>query len=243
MPLAQTPSPARTNDGAKADTNKIADDRIPEVVIGRLPIYARELAFLVVEKVATISSLELGDRLRVTPAQIRKDLSYFGEFGKQGTGYDVGLLLGEINRILGLDREWPMVIVGVGKLGEAVATYAGFRDQGFRVAAIFDNDPKKIGTKIGNFPVVSLENLGAYVRENAVTMGIVAVPAEHAQAVVNVMVENGIRGILNYAPISIRTPHDVQVRNIDPIVQLQSTTYYLKDLVPTNDRDHSRDND
>lgn len=240
--MAQTPSTARTNAGTKADSAKIADDRIPEVVIGRLPIYARELAFLVVEKVATISSLELGDRLRVTPAQIRKDLSYFGEFGKQGTGYEVGLLLGEINRILGLDREWPMVMVGVGKLGKAVATYAGFRDQGFRVSAIFDNDPKKIGTTVGTFSVISLEKLGPYVRDNAVTMGIVAVPAEHAQAVVDIMVENGIRGILNYAPISIRTPSNVRVRNIDPIVQLQSITYYLKNLAPTHESGRSRNN-
>jgi redox-sensing transcriptional repressor len=208
------------------------DRRIPEVVIRRLPIYSRELAFLAGEDIRVISSLELGNRLRVTPAQIRKDLSYFGEFGKQGTGYDVDYLLAEINRILGLDREWEVVLVGVGHLGEAIAIYGGFAHQGFHIDAVFDADPAKIGSTVGEFVVRDVADVGSYIRERGILMGIVAVPAAAAQGVVDVMVESGVRGILNYAPISIRTPKDVQVRAIDPVVQLQSTTYYLKNLIP-----------
>ncbi len=203
-------------------------DHIPEVVIARLPLYARELAFLAEEGVATISSLELGSRLHVTPAQIRKDLSYFGEFGKQGTGYDVQQLLGEIQRILGLDREWPVVLVGVGHLGYAVAVYGGFKDQGFHIEAIFDADPAKIGTRVGDFVVQDVADVGNYVRDHGILVAVVAVPAAAAQEVVDVLVAAGVRGILNYAPIAIRTPREIQVRNIDPIVLLQSTTYYLK---------------
>lgn len=204
----------------------------PEVVIRRLPIYARALAFLEEENIAVVSSLELGKRLGVTPAQIRKDLSYFGEFGKQGTGYDVKKLLAEIRGILGLDREWQMVLVGVGKLGRAIATYDGFEHQGFTIVAAFDMDPRKIGDSIGSLRIRHLDELPQVVAETGVKIGIVAVPGPQGQKVIEDLCKYGITAILNYAPIAVRVPPGVRVRHIDPVVALQGMTYHLKSTRP-----------
>jgi redox-sensing transcriptional repressor len=209
-------------------------DRIPEVVVRRLPIYARALAQLEAQGVGVISSLHLGRRLGVTPAQIRKDLSYFGEFGKQGTGYDVAHLKTEIRRILGLDREWRMAIVGVGRLGRAIASYPGFTNEGFRVVALFDNDPAKIGTRIGDLVVHSMDDLATVAAKERIDVGIVAVPAAHGQAVVDQLVAVGVTGLLNYAPITVSVPPHVRVRDVDPVVALQSMTYFLKRNGPEN---------
>jgi redox-sensing transcriptional repressor len=203
-------------------------ERIPEVVVRRLPIYARALGHLADEGVTVISSLDLGQRLGVTPAQIRKDLSYFGEFGKQGTGYDVAHLMQEIRRILGLDHEWRMAIVGVGRLGRAIASYPGFQHEGFRVVALFDNDPDKIGAEIAGLVVRSMDELDRGVAEEKIDIAIVAAPAAQGQAVVDRLVAAGVTGLLNYAPISVTAPPHVRVRDVDPIVALQSITYYLK---------------
>ncbi|MBI2863044.1 MAG: redox-sensing transcriptional repressor Rex [Chloroflexi bacterium] len=201
---------------------------IPEVVIRRLPIYARALAFLEEENVAVISSLDLGRRLGVTPAQIRKDLSYFGEFGKQGSGYNVQSLLGEIRRILGLDREWPMALIGVGKLGRAIATYEDFETQGFKLAAAFDVDPNKVGELIGGLRIQHVGELEQTIAEKNIRIAIVAVPGSHGQKTIEVLASCGVAAILNYAPIAVRVPAGVKVRHIDPVVALQSLTYYLK---------------
>lgn len=210
-------------------------DRIPEVVVRRLPIYARALAQLEAQGTAVISSLDLGRILGVTPAQIRKDLSYFGEFGKQGTGYDVSHLQTEIRRILGLDREWRMAIVGVGRLGRAIASYPGFAREGFRVVALFDNDPAKVGTALGDLIVRSMDDLAVVAAEEHVDIAIVAVPAAQAQTVVDQLVAVGVGGLLNYAPITVSVPPHVRVRDVDPVVALQSMTYFLKRNGPAHD--------
>ena len=203
---------------------------IPEVVIRRLPVYARALATLAEQRVAVVSSMELGRLLQVTPAQIRKDLSYFGEFGKQGTGYDVAFLLGEIRKILGLDRQWPMVLIGMGQLGRAVLGYSGFAAAGFPIVAAFDHNPVKVGSRIGSLTIRDPSELGATIAELGVKVGVVAVPAAAAQQVVDTMVAGGVRAILNYAPTTVRVPAGVRVRNIDPVSALQSMTYHLAEM-------------
>jgi redox-sensing transcriptional repressor len=199
----------------------------PDVVIRRLPLYARSLRYLLQEGITSVSSQELGDRINVTAAQIRKDLSYFGEFGKQGIGYDVEKLLAHIEHILGLSHEWPVVLVGIGQLGEAIARYEGFRSQGIRIVALFDGDPHKIGMEIAGMTVQSTDHIQRYVREMHIVLGIIAVPAAGAQQVADQLIAAGVRAILSYAPVVIQTPDNVWVRYIDPVSVLHSMTYYL----------------
>lgn len=201
---------------------------IPEVVIERLPMYSRALTALQLSGRDVVSSQDLGDHLGITPAQIRKDLSYFGRFGKQGRGYNVGRLLEHLRLILGLDRTWDMVLVGVGQLGEAILNYGGFSPQGFHVVEAFDASPSVIGRKIGAVEVHDVKELKNRVQGRHVDIGIVAVPAQFAQEVINTLVECSVRAILNYAPIAAQTPPGVYVRNVDPVLELQSMTYYLK---------------
>lgn len=201
---------------------------IPDIVIGRLPIYLRALSRMMQEKREYTSSQELGERLGISSAQIRKDLSHFGEFGKQGTGYDVAYLHEQIRRILKVDREWPVAVVGVGDLGRAVAHYRGFKARGFRVAALFDSDPKKIGERIDDLVVMDMEQLPDEIRRQGIKVAMVAVPAEAAQAAVNQLVQVGVRAILNYAPITLAVPPGVYVQYIDPVAHLQHMTYYLQ---------------
>ena len=201
---------------------------IPPVVIDRLPLYARILAALEGEGRQVVSSQELGMRLGITPAQIRKDLSYFGRFGKQGRGYNVWRLLDELRQILGLERQWRMAVIGVGRLGRAILGYEGFTPQGFRIVEAFDADPATIGQGIGNLVVKDVADLEKALSENPVDVGIVAVPGRHAQQVIDCLVRCGVRAILNYAPIAALVPEGVQVKRIDPVLALQSMTYYLK---------------
>jgi len=201
---------------------------IPPVVIDRLPLYTRALSALDAEGREVVSSQELGTRLGVTPAQIRKDLSYFGRFGKQGRGYNVRKLLDELQRILGLDRQWRMALVGVGKLGRAILGYEGFAPQGFRIVEAFDTDEKRVGERFNSLTVKSADDLEVTLSANPVDVGIVAVPAEIAQNVINTLVKCGVRAILNYAPIAARVPRGVHLKRIEPVLALQSMTYYLK---------------
>ncbi|HLE80802.1 MAG TPA: redox-sensing transcriptional repressor Rex [Dehalococcoidia bacterium] len=203
---------------------------IPEVVILRLPLYARVLASLEGQGVEVVSSQTLGTLLQATPAQIRKDLSYFGRFGKQGRGYRVSGLLRELRQILGLERQWSAVLVGVGHLGRAVLSYDGFAPQGFHVVAAFDTDPAKVGTQVAGVPIQDIGELEAVTREKTIDIGIVAVPGEHCQQVVDLLVTKGIKAILNYAPYQPRVPKGVWIRDIDPVVALQSMTFHLKSL-------------
>ncbi|MCH8814764.1 MAG: redox-sensing transcriptional repressor Rex [Chloroflexi bacterium] len=201
---------------------------IPSVVIDRLPLYARALATLDSNGREVVSSQELGNHLNVTPAQIRKDLSYFGRFGKQGRGYNVRKLLDELRRILGLNRQWRIAIVGAGRLGKAIAGYEGFTPQGFRIAEAFDSDPAMIGSTINSLVIKNTEHLETVLSENPVDIGIVAVPADSAQKVIDSLVRCGVRAILNYAPIAAHVPPGVQIKRIDPVLALQGMTYYLK---------------
>jgi len=201
---------------------------IPPVVIDRLPLYTRALSALEAEGREVVSSQELGTRLGVTPAQIRKDLSYFGRFGKQGRGYNVRKLLDELQRILGLDRQWRMALVGVGKLGRAILGYEGFAPQGFRIVQAFDTDPSRVGEQVNSLTIRSADELEPVLSANPVDVGIVAVPAEIAQNVINTLVKCGVRAILNYAPIAAQVPRGVHLKRIEPVLALQSMTYYLK---------------
>jgi redox-sensing transcriptional repressor len=202
---------------------------IPEVVIDRLPVYYRLLTTLQAKGLTVVSSQELGDALNVTPAQIRKDLSYFGRFGKQGRGYSVQRLTEELRTILGLDRRWRMVLVGVGRLGTAIASYRGFEPQGFDIVGVYDINPEAVGTEVsGDLVIRSVDELERDLAGGDVDIGIVAVPANEAQDVIDVLVRAGIGAILNYAPTGAQVPPDVEVRQIDPVLSLQGMTYHLR---------------
>ncbi len=207
----------------------MAKRAIPDIVIGRLPVYLRALNFLVAEGRQITSSQELGDRLGISSAQIRKDLSHFGEFGKQGTGYDIAFLRQQLSEILKVDRMWDVALVGAGNLGKAVADYPGFAGKGFNIIAIFDDDPAKIGQIMGvnRVKVQPVEELAATLRARDITVGIIATPAAVAQATARTMIDAGVKAILNYAPITIMAPPGVRVQHLDPVVGLQRMTYYL----------------
>ncbi len=200
---------------------------VPDIVIGRLPIYLRALNLLFEAGQEFTSSQELGQKLGIGSAQIRKDLSHFGEFGKQGTGYEINYLREQISKILHVDREWAVVLVGFGDLGQAIAHYGGFASKGFHIEAIFDNDPAKIGEKTNGKEVHDIKNLAKIIAKLKIKMAIIAVPTSAAQTVSDNLVEAGIKAILNYAPITLTVPESVQVQYIDPVVHLQRMTYYL----------------
>ena len=201
---------------------------IPDIVIGRLPIYLRELNRLATERAKpTTSSHELGKRLGISSAQIRKDLSHFGEFGKQGTGYHIKYLIDQLSEILHLDREWDVVLVGAGYLGHALAHYNGFEDRGFRIRWVFDNDETKIGKKLDGLTVQSVDELEKTIQDHHVNMAILAVPAAAAQFITNQLVRAGVKAILSYAPLHLNVPEDVKVSYSDPVVEMQRMTYYL----------------
>lgn len=203
---------------------------IPDVVIDRLPLYYRLLERLESEGRAVVSSQELGAELGVTPAQIRKDLSYFGRFGKQGRGYSVRRLTDELRQILGLDGRWRVTVVGVGRLGRAIASYPGFEGQGFDIVSLYDASPTLVGTEIEGQKVRDISELEADLRQAPVDIGIVAVPGEVAQDVVDTLVAAGVAAILNYTPTRVQVGRNVELKHINPVLFLQSMTYHLKGL-------------
>ncbi|MFQ5942968.1 MAG: redox-sensing transcriptional repressor Rex [Anaerolineales bacterium] len=200
---------------------------VPDIVVARLPLYLRALTQMQAEGKEITSSQELGERLGISSAQIRKDLSQFGEFGKQGTGYNIGYLSDQLKAILKLDRVWEVVLVGVGNLGKAVANYGGFLDRGFRIRSIFDNDPKKIGKSVGEFTIQDAADLDKEIRAAEIKVAMLAVPSVEAQKAADRLVESGIRAILCYAPTSITVPSSVRVQYIDPLLHLQHMTYHV----------------
>jgi redox-sensing transcriptional repressor len=202
---------------------------VPEVVVQRLPLYVRVLSQFARAGIEVISSEQLGAHLQMTPAQIRKDLSYFGRFGKQGRGYDVRNLSSRLRSILGLDIQWNAAVVGMGRLGRAVVAYPGFEPEGFRIVAAFDADDRLVGNEVGTLRVQAISELERTVKERNIKIAIVAVPASYAQQVIDLLVKSGVKSILNYAPIAPVTPAGVRVRGIDPVLALQSMTYYLRD--------------
>jgi redox-sensing transcriptional repressor len=200
---------------------------IPDIVIGRLPIYLRSLQHMAMEGRQVTSSQELGERLGISAAQIRKDLSQFGEFGKQGTGYNIEFLSRQLLEILKVDRVWDVAIVGAGDIGKALANYNGFAHRGFRIALIFDNNPDLVGMQVGGFTIKDSRHIKEEIQNSNVRVAMIAVPAAQAQLVANQLVEAGIQAILNYAPVNLTVPPEVHVQHIDPSIHLQRMTYYL----------------
>lgn len=200
---------------------------IPDIVVGRLPLYLRVLQRMAQEGQSVTSSQELGDKLGISAAQIRKDLSLFGEFGKQGTGYQIDYLSEKLRQILKVDKIWDIVVVGAGDIGHALSRYQGFANRGFRVSMVFDNDPAKIGTQLGPFVVQDSRTMIQTIREEGIQVAMLAVPADQAQEATDRLVEAGIKAILNYAPIRLTVPDCVVVQYIDPLIHLQRMSYYL----------------
>lgn len=201
---------------------------VPDIVVARLPLYLRALTALGDAGRSIASSAEIAAVLGVSSAQIRKDLSQFGEFGKQGAGYSISSLIARIRAILHIDREWPVVVIGAGSIGRAITHYTGFADRGFRVCGIFDDDVVKIGGIVGQLEVQPMDALPELLHRHAVRVAVLAVPGAAAQSVAELLVVCGVRAILNYAPVTLRVPDFVRVENIDPVFHLQHMTYYLE---------------
>ena len=202
-------------------------EKIPDIIIGRMPVYLRALQRMAEKGMQTTSSQELGERVGISAAQIRKDISQFGEFGKQGMGYNIPFLLDKLRAILKVDRIWDVALVGAGDMGHALARYQGFSNRGFRIVMVFDNDAAKIGQKAGEFTVQDAADMVEKIRATGVTVAMMTVPAAAAQEVADKLAQAGVKAILNYAPISINVPPDVKVQHIDPATHLQRMTYYL----------------
>jgi redox-sensing transcriptional repressor len=201
--------------------------KIPEMTIRRLSIYTRCLQQLEEDGVKTVSSQELAERFNLNSAQVRKDLAYFGEFGVRGIGYYVSGLKAELQKILGLDREWHVALVGFGNLGSALFHYRGFGRQGFRISAIFDDDPAKTGRPVDGVPILPLRDLSREAKAKNLQIGIVAVPAEAAQVVADRLVASGIKAILNFAPVRLKVPQDVRLKNVDLSIELESLSFAI----------------
>ena len=202
-------------------------NRIPDIIIGRLPVYLRALQQLSEKGTMTTSSQELGEIIGISAAQIRKDISQFGEFGKQGTGYSIPFLIERLRDILKVDRVWEVVIVGMGDIGHALARYNGFANRGFHINMVFDNDPEKIGQKVGDYEIYDTATLAEKVKQNKIKIAMLSAPASSAQEITDLLVKSGIKAILNYAPISLNVPGGIRVQYIDPVTHLQRMTYYL----------------
>lgn len=202
--------------------------KISEAVVKRLPIYLRYLIYMQQMQIHTVSSQHIGKVLDLNPAQIRKDLASFGEFGKKGIGYDVDYLVEKIRHILKLDREIAVVLVGAGHLGHAISNYNAYLKDNMRIAAIFDADPHKLGTQIAGITIQPLEELSETIAARRIRLAIITVPAPAAQKVADQLIAAGIEGILNFAPISIRTERDVKIYNADVTSSLQSLAFYLQ---------------
>jgi redox-sensing transcriptional repressor len=203
-------------------------DEVPDIVIGRLPVYLRELIQLAESGNAiTTSSQDLGRRLGISSAQIRKDLSHFGEFGKQGTGYHIAYLIEQLSEILHLQKTWSVALVGAGYLGHALAHYDGFKEHGFQIACLFDNDPVKVGERIRDLMIQDDSELEKTVRRLGVEIAILAVPVNVAQEITDRLISAGVKALLSYVPVHLNVPANVRVSYSDPVVQLQRMTFYL----------------
>ena len=199
---------------------------IPEATVGRLPRYLQALVGLAAEGTSVVSSEELALAAGVTSAKVRKDLSHLGSYGTRGVGYDVAYLIHQIRRELGLTQDWGIAIAGIGNLGHALANYKGFSARGFRVAALVDVDPAKIGERVGEVVVRHIDDLTASVNEQSISIGLIATPAAAVQDVADRMVAAGIRSILNFAPAPVAAPPGVSIRSVDLAVELQILAYY-----------------
>lgn len=202
--------------------------KIPEATVSRLSVYSRYLTEVEKQEITSISSGEIAEGVGGTPAQVRKDLAYFGEFGTRGVGYNVKQLNQEIMNILGLTKRWNMILIGAGNLGSALSQYRGFRERGFQIIGVFDNDLNKVGLKLNGLPIYAVSQMAEFIEKNDVAIGIIAVPAEYAQDIADILVETDIRGILNFAPIVLTIPEEVEIRNVDLTVNLEVLTYNIE---------------
>jgi redox-sensing transcriptional repressor len=198
--------------------------------VARLPIYLRSLVELAGSQTATVSSERLAELAGVNAAKVRKDLSYLGSYGTRGVGYDVEYLLYQVSRELGLTHDWPVVIVGVGNLGAALANYGGFGERGFPVVALVDVDAAKVGQRVGDLEIHHLDDLPSLVRERGIAIGIIATPASVAQAVADRLVAAGITSILNFAPAVLSVPGGTLLRKVDLALELQVLSFYRRQL-------------
>ncbi len=204
----------------------MSERAIPEATVGRLPVYLRALVEIAEAGATTVSSETLAGASGVNSAKVRKDLSHLGSYGTRGVGYDVAYLIHQIRRELGLTQHWPIVIAGIGNLGHALANYRGFSERGFRIAALVDADPEKVGRMVDGVVVRHIDELPGLVREHDIAMGIISTPVAVAQEVADEMVAAGIRSILNFAPAVLSVPPGVSVRKVDLAVELQILAFY-----------------
>jgi redox-sensing transcriptional repressor len=202
-------------------------ESIPNPAVRRLSLYLRQLEAFERKGRRTISSKQLGESLRLTDAQVRKDLAYFGQFGHPGIGYKVQDLILELRKILGTDKTWGVVLVGAGNIGRAMSGYRGFDRKGFRLVAVFDNDQSKVGRKLGSFTIQPLSEMADTVRQQSVRLAILAVPADDAQEVADQLIDAGVRGLLNFAPVSLAVPRNVALQTVDMAVQLEQLAFQV----------------
>jgi len=214
--------------------------RIPRPTVKRLSLYLRHVESQAQKDQGTISSKELGAALGLTDAQVRKDLAYFGQFGHPGVGYRVGDLIGQLRKILGTDRTWHAAVVGAGNIGRALMAYGRFRQKNFDIVAVFDNDPRVVGSVIENHKVRPMKDLARIVREREVKLGIVAVPGEAAQQVADALIDAGVLGILNFAPVRLDVHDAVSVNSVDFSVALEQLAFQVS-LGVTGSLDDERD--
>ena len=215
---------ARSRKGSTREER--AERGIPEATVARLPVYLRALTMLADNDVATASSEDLAEAAGVNSAKLRKDLSYLGTYGTRGVGYDVNYLRYQIAREIGLTQDWSVVIIGIGNLGHALANYSGFVSRGFRVAALVDIDPDRVGEKVGDLPIAALDDLASIVQERGVSIGVIATPAASAQDVCDRLVAAGVTSVLNFAPTVLSVPDEVDVRKVDLSIELQILAYH-----------------
>lgn len=219
------------------ETPNSGKKRISESTIRRLSMYYRALSLLEKETYTSVSSKELAKREKLTPAQVRKDLSFFGSFGTRGLGYPVSELKSSIASILGIDRKWRIALIGVGNIGSALVSYKEFQRQGFDIVKIFDNDQRKIGSNHKGIEVSDIRNLERELQEDRIEMVVIAVPATVAQYIVDDVVKAGIKAILNFAPLNLRVPDDVYLRNENMAVELEYLSFALvNDHIPKRSR-------
>lgn len=211
---------------AQERSERSLPDRIPEKAITRLSIYLRCLEEILGDGIPTVSSQQLAGRLGLNSAQVRKDLAYFGQFGVRGLGYHTQELKQNLERILGLNREWEVALVGLGNLGSALLNYRGFQQRGFRVSVAFDNDPGKVGRRMGKVPLFHADKIVPVLKRRRIRMAVLAVPASAAQAVSDQLVAAGVNAILNFAPVHLAVPKEVKVQNVDLSVMLKTLSFF-----------------
>jgi len=215
------PPPDRTRSGARVRARPI-----PEATVARLPVYLRVLQDLASQQIQTVSSERLAEASGVNPPKVRKDLSYLGSYGTRGVGYDVEYLIYQISRELGLTQDWPVALVGMGNLGQALSGYKGFPERGFRIAAAFDSDESRVGEKVGNLAIEHIGDLERSLKEKGIAIAIIATPAAAAQETAERLVAAGVRSILNFAPTVLTVPERIHLRQVDLSVELQILAFY-----------------